>query len=310
MTRLAGVEALRAAWREGRALAAFSVYNLEQAQAVCEAAAAEDVPIVLQAGSSAFRYAGRAPLAALALAVAEASTADVAVHLDHATELDEIRWCLTRGYASVMYDGSALPLEQNVARTREAVALAHAAGAWVEAELAGFAGDEDASDEAASAAALTDPDVAARFVAQTGVDALAVAIGNVHGIPTRPVALDFERLAAIRARVDVPLVLHGASGLPDADVQRAIGLGVAKVNVNAELRRAFRDALRECAGEPAAGDDLATLLGPARDAVRTVARAKIRAFGVDAQAAFAAAAPASPAAASASPASAGPKAAR
>jgi ketose-bisphosphate aldolase len=277
VTRLGGSDVLREAQRGGWALAAFSVYNLEQAHAVCEAAVAEGAPIVVQAGSSAFRYAGRAPLAALALAVAEASAADVVVHLDHATELDEIRWCLARGYGSVMYDGSALPLEENVARTREVVELAHAAGAWVEAELAGFAGDEDASALEATATALTDPAVAERFVAETGVDALAVAIGNVHGIPSRPVQLDFDRLAAIRERVGVPLVLHGASGLPDADVQRTIALGVAKINVNAELRRAFRDALTG-RDDPPAGDDLASLLDPARAAVRAVAQAKIRAF--------------------------------
>jgi ketose-bisphosphate aldolase len=276
MTRL-GVEALWTAQREGWALAAFSVYNLEQAHAVCEAAAAEGAPILMQAGSSAFRYAGREPLAALALAVAEATPAEVGVHLDHATELEEIRWCLARGYGSVMYDGSALPLEQNVARTREVVELAHAAGAWVEAELAGFAGDEDASSDDVAAGILTDPAVAERFVAETGVDALAVVIGNVHGIPSRPVKLDFERLAAIRARVDVPLVLHGASGLPDSDVQRTIALGVAKINVNTELRRAFRDALVN-RSEPPQGDDLASLLDPARAAVRETARAKIRAF--------------------------------
>jgi ketose-bisphosphate aldolase len=269
---------LRAAQREGRALAAFSVYDLEQALAVCEAAAEQRAPVLLQAGSSAFRYAGRQPLAALALAVAQDSEAEVGVHLDHATELEEIRACLALGYGSVMYDGSALPLEQNVARTREVVELAHAAGAWVEAELAGFAGDEDASSAASAAGALTDPAEAERFVAETGVDALAVAIGNVHGIPAAPVVLDFERLAAIRARVDVPLVLHGASGLPDADVQRAIGLGVAKVNVNAELRRAFRSGILAVAEAPPEGDDLASLLGPARAAMRRTAAAKIRAF--------------------------------
>jgi fructose-bisphosphate aldolase class II/tagatose 1,6-diphosphate aldolase GatY/KbaY len=284
VTRPAGGDVLRAAHREGWALAAFSVYNLEQAHAVCEAAATEGAPILLQAGSSAFRYAGRGPLAALALAVAEASAAEVGVHLDHATELEEIRWCLARGYGSVMYDGSALPLEENVARTREVVALAHDAGAWVEAELAGFAGDEDSSSDDATAAAMTDPAVAERFVAATGVDALAVAIGNVHGIPRRPVELDLARLAEIRARVDVPLVLHGASGLPDADVQRAIALGVAKINVNTELRRAFRDALsaREA---PPAGDDIGSLLDPARAAVRAAAQAKVRAFGAAAVAA-------------------------
>lgn len=269
---------LRAARRDGWALAAFSIYNLEQALAVCAAGVDERAPVILQAGSSAFRYAGREPLAALALAAARTSACEVGVHLDHATDLDEIRDCLERGYSSVMYDGSALPLAENIARTREVVRLATATGAWVEGELAGVAGDEDATMET-TANALTDPVSAARFVAETGVDALAVAIGNVHGIPRRPVRLDFARLAAIGSQVDVPLVLHGASGLAAADLRSAVALGVAKVNVNTELRRAFRDALLDVAMHHPERDDVASLLDPAREAVRRVARERIRALG-------------------------------
>ncbi|HEX7292136.1 MAG TPA: class II fructose-bisphosphate aldolase [Conexibacter sp.] len=275
-----GIGMLREAQRDGWALAAFSVYNLEQALGVCRAAERTGVPLLLQAGSSAFAYAGERPLAALALAVADASSARVGVHLDHATSEDEIRRCLEAGYTSVMFDGSALPFEENVRSTRAVAALAHEHGAWVEAELAGFAGDEDRTDEAAAAGgALTDPAQAERLVAETGVDALAVAIGNVHGIPSAPVVLDFERLAAIRARVDVPLVLHGASGLPDDDVRRAIAGGVAKINVNTELRRSFRGALGAIAAAPPPGDGLADYLTPAMVAVRDVAEAKLRAFG-------------------------------
>lgn len=273
-----GVTALREAHRDGWALAAFSVYNLEQTLAVCSAAEETGVPVLVQAGSSAFAYAGLEPLAALALAAARTSSGQVGVHLDHATSEDEIDRCLELGYTSVMFDGSALPLAENVRRTRAVVERAHAAGAWVEAELAGFAGEEDETMEVA-ATALTDPEQAERFVAETGVDALAVAIGNVHGIPAAPVVLDFERLAQIRARVDVPLVLHGASGLPDDDVRRAIAGGVAKINVNTELRRAFRAALGEVAAAPPSGDGLPGYLAPAIAAVRDVAVAKLRAFG-------------------------------
>lgn len=275
MTPLRGTRFLVAARRDGRAIAAFSVYNLEQAEAVCAAAGDERAPILLQAGSSAFRYAERGALAALSLACAQAAAVPVGVHLDHATDLDEIDACLAAGYGSVMYDGSALPLERNIEGTRRVVERAHAAGAWVEGELAGIAGDEDAS-AAASAGALTDPASAERFVRETGVDALAIAIGNVHGISATPPVLDFERLERIRARVDVPLVLHGASGLSEDELRRAVALGVAKVNVNTELRRAFRQAVTDVVAADPSGDDIASLLAPAREAVRAVARSWIR----------------------------------
>jgi tagatose 1,6-diphosphate aldolase GatY/KbaY len=270
-----GPGALRDARAEGWALGAFSVYNLEGAQAVCAAAELEGTPVIVQAGSSAFAYAGRRALAGLAVGTAADSSARIGVHLDHARELEEIRACLELGYSSVMVDGSALSFEDNVRLTRTVVQAAHAAGAWVEGELAGIAGDEDRSAETA-ARALTDPAAAEAFVARTGVDALAVAIGNVHGISARPVTLDFDRLAAIRDRLDVPLVLHGASGLPAAQLAEAVDLGVAKVNVNTELRRALKHALLALGAAPPDGDSMAELLGPARQALTDAARQKIR----------------------------------
>lgn len=268
------VDVLRSARRDGWAVAALSVYNLEQARAVCRAAEVEQTPILLQAGSSAFAYSGLEPLAAVALACARTAGVEVGVHLDHARDVHEIKRCLELGYTSVMFDGSALPLAENIRMTAEVVREAHARGAWVEAELAGIAGDEDVSGEAV-ADALTDPDVAADFVAQTGVDALAVSIGNVHGIPSEPVVLDLDLLERIAERCDVPLVLHGASGLDDDQVLAAIGLGVAKINVNTELRRALRQGLTEAARDR---DDLPSLLGPASDAVERTAAEKIRLY--------------------------------
>jgi tagatose 1,6-diphosphate aldolase GatY/KbaY len=272
-----GTAALRDAHAGGWAVGAFSVYNLEGARAVCAAGELEQVPVVLQAGSSAFAYAGRRALAGLALGAAADSSAQVGVHLDHASEFEEIQACLELGYSSVMVDGSALPFEDNVRLTRTVVQAAHAAGAWVEGELAGIAGDEDRSADTA-ARNLTDPAAAEAYVARTGVDALAVAIGTVHGISTRPVKLDLDRLAAIRDRVELPLVLHGASGLPDAQLTQAVALGVAKVNVNTELRRALKHALLAIGAAPPDGDSMAELLAPARDAITEVARQKIRAL--------------------------------
>lgn len=230
----------------------------------------------MQVGSSAFRYAGMEPLTALGLAAARASSANVGVHLDHSTSPDEIAACLDLGYTSVMFDGSHLPVEENTRATAAIVERAHACGAWVEAELVGIAGDEDASRADAAARGFTDPAVAARFAEQTGVDALAVAIGNVHGLPATPVKLDLQRLAEIREQVSVPLVLHGASGLAADDVLGAIALGVAKINVNTELRQAVAASLAAASPDR---DDLESLLGPTREAVQAVVSEKIRLYG-------------------------------
>jgi tagatose 1,6-diphosphate aldolase GatY/KbaY len=272
------IEVLVAARARRQAIAAFSVYNLEQIRGVLRAGQRQAAPIIVMAGSSAFRYAGQAELMALATAAAAASSAPAGVHLDHAESIEEIAACLDAGYTSVMLDRSPLAFEENVRETRAAARLAHDHGAWIEGELAGVAGAEDAS-EAVAAGALTDPDLAARFVAATGVDALAVSVGNVHGMAAAaPARLDLERLAEIASRVAVPLVLHGASGLPADQVRAAIRLGVAKLNVNTELRRAFRGALRDVLEHEPPGDDLASVLTPATDAVAATAEAKIRDF--------------------------------
>jgi tagatose 1,6-diphosphate aldolase GatY/KbaY len=275
-----GIEALRRMRAGGRAIVGFSIYDLEQGMGVVRAAEALGAPVLLQAGSSAFAYAGREPLARLALGLAEAAEVPVGVHLDHSTDPDEVAACLRLGYGSVMFDGSHLPFAENVARTRAVVDAARAAGAWVEGELAGIGGDEDESS-AAPGGGLTDPDEAAAFVAETGVDALAVAIGNVHGMAGAPVDLDLDLLARIAAVVDAPLVLHGASGLPEADVRRAIELGVAKLNVNTELRRALRGAVIDVGTDPPAGDGVPALMGPLVEAVQAAAAEKLEAFTVD-----------------------------
>jgi ketose-bisphosphate aldolase len=274
-----GKAALEHAYREGCAVGAFSVYNLEGAQAVRRAAEAEEKPAIIQAGSSAFKYAGRKPLAALALAVAEESGASVGVHLDHSRDLAEIGECLDLGYTSVMVDGSKLPFEANVALTKEAVLLAHKSGAWIEAELGGLFGNEDRSGDGEAGEPMTDPEEAARFVEETGVDALAIAIGNVHGFVPYEVDLDLERLVEIRKLVTVPLVLHGASGLPEGQIEEAIALGVAKINVNAELRRAFIAGVKQAAEIlPPEDDGIIGLLSPAAERMEAVVREKVRFF--------------------------------
>lgn len=253
-----------------RAVPAFVAYNLETAQGIVRAAETTGLPVIVQAGSSAFRHAGLLPLARLAVDLARETDAQVGVHLDHSRSLEEIETCLDLGYSSVMADGSHLAYGDNVAFTRVAAELAHGTGTWIEGELGGIAGDEDVSGGARSSA-MTDPDQAADFVARTGVDALAVAIGNVHGLTSVPPALDLDRLASLRDATGIPLVLHGASGLADETLIACLELGVAKVNVNAELRRAFLDALAATIPVARAVHDVAGPLAAGRQAVASAA---------------------------------------
>jgi ketose-bisphosphate aldolase len=270
-----GIGLLTDARAQRRAVPAFTTYTLESTRAICDAAQNTGLPAIVAAGSSSFRGVGREPLAVAALAAATQASVPVGVHLDHSTDPDEIAACVALGYSSVMIDGSHLPFEDNVAVTSAVVAHAHAHGVWVEGELGGVGGDEDASSDAV-AGERTDPAMAAEFVARTGVDALAVAVGTVHGFTTTPVHVDLERLREIRAAVDAPLVLHGASGLVDAELAAAVDAGVTKVNVNAELRRAYLGALR--AGLADGGDDVARLQRQAVAAVTQAAQAKLTAL--------------------------------
>ncbi|MEB3371897.1 class II fructose-bisphosphate aldolase [Saccharopolyspora mangrovi] len=274
-----GVASLRRAHAAGRAIGAFATYDLEQVQAVTKAAEITGAPVMLLAGSSQFRHADIRLLATAALVAAEEAEGEVGVHLDHSRDLAELRRCVEFGYTSVMYDGSHEPYEDNVAHTAEAVRIAHGHGAWVEGELCGLAGDEDVStDVAPTGAMMTSPEQAADFVDRTGVDALAVSVGNVHGFSSSA-RLDLDRLDAVRKAVPVPLVLHGASGLPANDLDGAIRTGVAKINVNAELRRAYLEAVADVLPAALPGSELARVLRAGREAVRDHVVTAIRGFG-------------------------------
>jgi len=288
LTGSEGLKALTTAYETGYALPGFVAYNLETVQAIVAAAEAHSSrsnhpghPVLIQAGSSAFKHAGREPLMRLALDAAAHSDAPLGVHLDHSRDLDEITACLRAGYTSVMVDGSHLPFAENIALTREAVRRARDHEAWVEAELGALAGDEDVSMNAnTSTAAMTDPSQAAEFVAETGVDALAVAVGNVHGFTSAPVCLDLDRLATIRSSTPVPLVLHGASGLPPQQLLGALSRGVAKVNVNAELRRAYLQAVSAQLPTALPGSDAVSIWSAGREAVTETAARIIAQLGI------------------------------
>lgn len=264
--------------RKGRyAVGAFNIYNLEGATAVVRAARAQRSPVMLQFLPSALTIGGRS-LVALCLALAEEAEVEVAVHLDHCSDGQILRYALACGCSSVMADGSSLGYEDNIRFTREVATHAAGLGRDVEAELGKLSGEEDGISVAAREASLTNPDQAADFVEKTGVTALAVCIGNIHGTYHRPPQLDYNRLEAIGGKVKVPLVLHGTSGLPDEMITRAIGCGVCKFNVNTEVRTAYLGELGE-RFRSGVKIELVEIMQRGIDVMQAVVEEKIMLFG-------------------------------
>jgi tagatose 1,6-diphosphate aldolase GatY/KbaY len=261
----------------GAAVGAFTAYDLEEAAAILHTLGAAGSDGIILIGSQS--YAGRDGALLLAALVAAADRADarVCVQLDHCDDLGRIETALKAGAGAVMADAAQLEFEANVEFVGRAVELARRYGAGVEAELGAIVGDEDVA-RAVAAGALTDPAQAADFVARTGADCLAVSIGNVHGLYRAPPVLDWERLDAIEAVAGAPLSLHGASGIPDETVERAIGAGIAKVNVNTELRGAYLSATERAIAEVMEGSRLAALHSAQVEAVAEVVAAKLRVF--------------------------------
>lgn len=265
---------------DGRyAIGAFNCNNMEIVQAIITAAGKERAPVVLQASQGAIKYAGLDFISAMAKLAAGQTDVPVVLHLDHGTSFEQCMQCIRAGFTSVMIDGSKLPLAENIALTRKVVEVARAVGVSVEAELGKIGGTEDDITVSEREALFTDPEEAMVFVRETGVDALAVAIGTAHGQYKGVPELDFVRLEKISSLVKIPLVLHGSSGVPDADVQRAISLGVCKVNIDTNIREAFVAAARRVLEENPREIDPRKMLGPAREAAAEVIRDKIRVFG-------------------------------
>jgi tagatose 1,6-diphosphate aldolase GatY/KbaY len=269
-------ELLQTAQTSNYAVGAFNVYNLEGIKAVVAAAEAEHSPVILQLHPSVFHFQ-KGPLFAACLDAAKSSQVPVLVHLDHTTQADDIEWALRYGITSIMADGSQGTLEENIAFTSQMAALVHRRGATIEAELGRLSGSEDGLSVPQYEAHLTDPQIAIDFVERTRVDALAVCIGNVHGHYHGEPQLDFDRLDSIRKLVPVPLVLHGASGLPQAMIQCAIDAGVRKINVNTEVREAYLLALRTNL-EDKKNPDLLDLMKHAIQSMQEVVVSKLRLF--------------------------------
>jgi len=292
---------LAPARRKAYAVGAFNVNNLEAVLAVYEAAVEEKSPAIIAATPSAIKYAGLPYISKIARTAAESASVPMSLHLDHGEDFNTVSKCVAAGFSSVMIDGSHLKFEDNIALTKQVANLAHSKGVSVEAELGRLAGVEEKTVEEKEAI-LTDPASAKEFVEQTGVDSLAVAVGTSHGAYKfkAEAKLDFDRLKIISKKVSVPLVLHGASsvpkwiiekaskygaqlegakGIPEEHIKKAIELGIAKINIDTDLRLAFTATVREVLTSSPKEFDPRKILGPAKDAVKQVVKGKMQLFG-------------------------------
>ena len=264
---------------KGVAVAAFNVHNMETIQAVAEAAAEEDAPVIIQTTPGTLKHAGIPYIAANVKVAAEQFDIPIALHVDHCESYEMIKQCIQYGYTSVMIDGSKLPYLQNVSLVNRVVQLAKCAGVAVEAELGRIGGVEDQLSVDLREATFTVPEEAQAFVTATGVDTLAVAIGTAHGEYHGEPKLDFDRLVAIRNLVEIPLVLHGASGVPDESIRKAISMGVSKINIATELKNPMVAAIRKCLADNPKENDPRHYMGAAKEAVKKMVKEKIRLCG-------------------------------
>lgn len=295
-------ELLTNARKGGYAIGAFNINNLEILQAIVSAAEAEYSPAIIAVSEGAIQYAGLDYIVSMVKTASKKTYIPLSLHLDHGKDMKIIQSCIDNGFTSVMIDGSHLKFEDNIAITKEVVNMAKTKGVSVEGELGRLKGIEDKISVEEREAFLTDPDEALEFVRQTGVDSLAVAIGTSHGaykFKGEP-KLDFERLSQIVKKVEIPLVLHGASGvpahvleraerfgaklsgakgIPDEAIQKAISLGISKINIDTDLRLSFVGAIREILTTHPDEFDPRKILGPARDAIKQTVQLKMRLFG-------------------------------
>ena len=274
-----GKELLLDAQKNNYAVGAFNVNNMEIIQAIVGAAEETNSPVILQASQGAIKYAGIEYIASLGKLAGLNSKVPVALHLDHGTDFDQVMLCIRHGFTSVMIDGSRFPLEENIAYTKKVVEIAHAVGVSVEAELGKIGGTEDHISVSDRDATFTDPLEAKRFVEETGVDFLAIAVGTAHGVYKGEPKLDYDRIQAIRDIVDVPLVLHGSSGVPYESLKKAITLGVCKINIDTDIRAAFANSVKEFVKDNPEEIDPRKILKPARKAMQEVIKEKMHVFG-------------------------------
>ena len=268
-------EMLLKAQREGYAVPAFNIHNLETVQVVVDTAMEMKSPVILAGTPSTIDYAGGEYIKAIAEVAANKYNIPIAIHLDHFEEIDEIKKYIDNGFKSCMIDASKEKYEKNIEIVKEVVEYAHRYDTTVEAELGKLGGQEDDLVVDEKDTMYTNPDDAVDFVNKTGVDSLAVAIGTAHGLYKGEPKLDFERLKEIRSKVSVPLVLHGASNVPDELVKEAISLGICKVNVATDLKIPFSDAVKKFFKENPDANDPRKYMTPGKEAMKKIVKHKI-----------------------------------
>ncbi|MBE3102280.1 MAG: tagatose-bisphosphate aldolase subunit GatY [Firmicutes bacterium] len=270
---------MRKAQEKGVAIAAFNVHNLETIQAVVEGASEERAPVIIQTTPGTLKHAGIPYIAACVKAASELYSIPIALHVDHCPSFETIIQCIRYGYTSLMIDGANLPYNENVALVRKVVEIAHSIGVAVEGELGRIGGVEDEMFVNEREAFFTVPEEAKEFVYSTGIDTLAIAIGTAHGMYKGEPKLDFERLSAIREQLDLPLVLHGASGVPEESIKESLKRGICKINIATELKISMANAIFKWMNENPGGNDPRNYMGEAKKAVKSVVREKIRMSG-------------------------------
>lgn len=269
------------------AVGAFNFNNLEQVKAIMKAASEMNSPVILAGSHGATQYAGTQFLVQMAVAAKQSfPKVDLALHLDHGLDYEKCKEVIDLGFSSVMIDASKKPLEENISKCKKVVDYAHKFGVSVEGELGRLFGVEDEINVSEADAAMTNPEEASYFVEKSGIDSLAVSIGNSHGLyKTKNPFIDLERLKKIKDKVNVPLVLHGASGIPEESVRSACTIGIAKINIDTECRLAFRRAIDKFVAANPLDDrktntyDPRKIIGPAIDAMAEVVKMKMEWFG-------------------------------
>lgn len=261
------------------AIGAFNAENMEMVKAIIAAAEELKAPVMIQTTSSTLKYASPKMFASMVSAEAESASVPVCVHLDHGNSFELAVGCMIAGYTSVMIDGSKLPFEENIELSKKVADVARANNIPCEAELGTVGGKED--DVSANGCAYTDPSEAKEFAERTGITSLAVGIGTAHGFYKSTPVLDVERLSEIRAVVDIPLVLHGASGLSDDQVRECVKRGICKVNFATELRNAYSRAVADYYAKDPEVVDPKKYGKDAMEAVKNLVMAKIRVCGSD-----------------------------
>lgn len=271
-------EVLKEANDLNMAIGAFNTHNLEMLPAIIQAAVNQKTPVIIQTSCGTANYVGHRNLVAVCKSMAEEYGVDVVLHLDHAKDYNEIRKAIDAGYSSVMFDGSSLPLKENILGTKRVVEYARKHGVSVEAELGTVGGTEDGIAVSQDEVRYTDPTDAVEFVKQTGIDALAVAIGTNHGQYKSKTEISFEQLKKIRDAIDIPLVIHGGTGVKEEDVQRVIDLGIRKFNVGTELLVGWNKKSKECYDEHKENISNRDNVVPCLETIREIVERKIRLF--------------------------------